>query len=38
MAIPIIKIFIVAMAFTFAVGLSVGARRRRAQLGLKQRD
>jgi len=38
MGVSIGQMFIVAMVFTFAVGLSIGARRRRAQLGLKQRD
>jgi hypothetical protein len=31
------QIFLVALAFTFAVGISFGVRRRRAQLGLKDK-
>ena len=32
------KIFLIGMVFTFAVGISFGVRRRRAQLGLTDKD
>jgi len=32
------QIILVALAFTFAVGISHGVRRRRQQLGLKDKD
>ena len=31
------QLMLVALAFTFAVGISMGVRRRRAQLGLKDK-
>ncbi len=32
------KIVLIGLAFTFAVGISQGVRRRRAQLGLKDKE